>query len=480
MKGKISFGSAETHNTSYSLKTVRIVGSYSTLSLLFKFFFKILRPQSKAILLSSRISSNGSTTALVRRTCLRAIHTKDPIIEVVPKPPSSTYRPPTPPAGIPLSKIISANNFPLSFSDAFAQWKVRHDIKRAEFDVLSTLPFFPDPDATRSAQSLSVDIGNGNWVNEFEVTQLDTETKNDIVVLHGYGAGLAFFYRNFDALSSRPGWKLHALDLLGYGCSARPPFKIKSKDPYERIHETEDFFIDAIEAWRKAKGIERFTFVAHSMGAYFASAYSMKYPGHIKKLVLVSPAGVPRSSLSISSIARRKLSSKTTSEVTGEKLIKVPAWFNFLWECHVSPFSLVRNTGPLGPKFVSGWTHRRFANLPPVEAEALHRYVYGIFNARGSGEYALNYLLAPGAYARWPLAERAANITCDTMWVYGQNDWMDRKGGEEACDNIAKAHGGKRPPMKIVSDAGHHIYLDNPKEFNELVLDVMREVEDKE
>lgn len=391
------------------------------------------------------------------------------------------YRPPTPPSGIPLSKIFS-NTFPLSVSDAYEQWKNRKKLKEAEAGVLSTLPFFPEADGTRIGRSVQVDVGNGNFVNEFEVEQLNVAEnveQNDLVVLHGYGAGLAFFYRNFDALSSVPGWKLHALDLLGYGCSSRPKFEIKSKDPYESIHECEDFFIDAIEKWRIAKGIERFTFVAHSMGAYFASAYSMKYPGHIKKLVLVSPAGVSRSSLSISAIEQRKKDRNAPLE-SGQKLVKVPAWFNFLWECHVSPFSLVRYTGPLGPRFVSGWTARRFANLPPREADALHKYVYVIFNAPGSGEYMLNYLLAPGAYARWPLAERAKDITCDTVWMYGANDWMDVNGGKEACENIQRVTGSsEKPPLYIVKNAGHHIYLDNPKDFNELVISVMKEVQSK-
>lgn len=386
------------------------------------------------------------------------------------------YKPPTPPSGIPLSKILS-NTFPLPLSEAYEQWTDRTNLKEAEEGVLSFLPFFPEPDATRSARSLQVDVGGGNWVNEFEITQhahVAGDSPNDLVILHGYGAGLAFFYRNLDAISAVPGWNVHALDLLGYGRSSRPKFVVKAKDPYDKIRETENFFIDALEAWRKAKGIEQFTFVAHSMGAYFASAYSMKYPGHIKKLVLVSPAGVARSAISITA-QRRKAEGK--HDDSPPLKMKIPTWFNFLWERHVSPFSLVRYTGPMGPRFVSGWTARRFANLPEDEAKALHRYTYTIFNAPGSGEYALNYLLAPGANARWPLAERAKDITCKTEWVYGQNDWMDVSGGIEACTNIRQAHGAPAPPLHLVPDAGHHIFLDNPEAFNKLVISVMSEVE---
>lgn len=397
----------------------------------------------------------------------------------------STYKPPTPPVGIPLSKILT-NSFPLPLAEAYRQWSNRAKLEEAESKVLSFLPFYPSPDSTRSAQSLKVDIGNGLYINEFEVSQHAYNTRyqsnnshssphpNELVVLHGYGAGLGFFYRNFDALSSRKGWRVHALDLLGYGLSSRPDFKVLAEDSYEKIRETEAFFIDSLEKWRIARNLEKFTVVAHSMGGYLASSYATKYPNRVQKLVLVSPAGVPRSSNSIEALKAAATGNVNPSDK------KVPAWFNFLWERHVSPFSLVRLTGPLGPKFVSAWTSRRFANLPEAEAQALHHYAYVIFNAKGSGEYALNYLLAPGASARWPLADRAHEIPCETEWIYGANDWMDVNGGVQAIDNIKQNHIHplkKMPDLHIVENAGHHIYLDNSAHFNDLVLQTMKQVE---
>ena len=423
-------------------------------------------PMTTAFAGINRSNSSRSSDLEDRSESKASITTAENLADIKSNPPST---------GIPFTKFFS-DTFPLPLSEAYKQWTNRTKLEEAERDVLSNLPFFPEPDATRSACSLQIDVGNGNWINEFEITQHDysNTAPNDLVVLHGYGAGLAFFYQNLDALSAVPGWKVHALDLLGYGRSSRPKFVINAKDPYEKIRETENFFIDSLEEWRKAKGLERFTFVAHSMGAYFASAYSMKYPGHIKKLVLVSPAGVPRSPFSISAAERR---AKGVTDSVPKTSVEIPGWFNYLWEQNVSPFFLVRRTGPLGPRVVSGWTARRFANLPEEQAKALHRYVYTIFNAPGSGEYALNYLLAPGAHARWPLAERAKDITCDTVWMYGQNDWMDASGGIEAVAEIKRATGCETP-LLIVRDAGHHIYLDNPTDFNNLVISIMHEVKD--
>lgn len=372
------------------------------------------------------------------------------------------YKRPTPPTGVPLSKIFN-NIFPLSYSESYNQWSTsKLDI--AEHNVLSHLPFYPHTDGTRTAQSLQIPIYDGSMhINEFEITRTNEKVDKNLVVLHGYGAGLAFYYRNLDKLSSLPGWKTHALDLLGYGRSSRPKFKIRARGLKEAIVETEQFFIDALEQWRISKGIEKFTLVAHSMGAYLGASYATKYPGRVEKLMMVSPAGVPRSeySLPLDGSKPKPLLTKSST----------PLWFHYLWESHVSPFSLVRNTGPLGPRFVSGWTSRRFANLPTKqEAQDLHLYTYQIFNAPGSGEYALNYLLAPGAHGRRPLAERASEIPCDTQWVYGTHDWMDINGGIEAVETVHQ-HTNYNSNVIQVTNSGHHIYLDNPNEFNQRVLE---------
>lgn len=376
--------------------------------------------------------------------------------------PEPPIHPPTPPVGIPISKLLS-NSFPLPLSQAYQQWTRRSLLQQAQDNVLSFLPFFPVPHQSRSAKSLRVPIGNNLHINEFHIQSSSSHTHQHLLLLHGYGAGLAFFYRNLDQISSRPGWNIHAIDLLGYGLSSRPPFSVSATDPFLKIAQSEAFFLDAIEAWRRKRNISSFLVVAHSLGAYLMSAYAAKYPGRVSRLVLVSPAGVPRSSASILSYP------PTTSLAPSPK---VPQWFNYLWEKHVSPFSLVRLSGPLGPKFVSAWTSRRFAALPKPQADALHEYAYAIFNAKGSGEYALNYLLAPGATARWPLADRAIDIPCPTKWIYGSNDWMDVNAARDVVAEINKKN-VHPASLDVVDGAGHHIYLDNPARFNQLVLDEM-------
>jgi cardiolipin-specific phospholipase len=94
---------------------------------------------------------------------------------------------------------------------------------------------------------------------------------------------------------------------------------------------------------------------------------------------------------------------------------------------------------------------------------------------RGSGEYALAYLLAPGAYARRPLIQRVKKLQHDTVlkkvtWIYGSYDWMDVDAGKEASEGL----GDIETDLIVVDKAGHNVHLDNPVEFNRIMLEELR------
>ncbi|KAF2272005.1 alpha/beta-hydrolase [Westerdykella ornata] len=300
-----------------------------------------------------------------------------------------------------------------------------------------------DPFGPRRWNSEMVELsGRGRALNEFSVERVGEEVEDNLVMLHGYGAGLGFFYRNFEALSRAPGWKIYALDLLGMGRSTRPTFRIHAKDKQGRIEEAENWFIDALEEWRIKRGLERFTLLGHSLGGYLACAYALKYPGRLNKLILASPVGIPEDPYAVNEDLPNPEDLSRGNEITQDMAAdeadnnhlprqrqkvsppdpnqtprrKLPAWLTYLWEANmISPFSFVRWSGPLGPRLVSGWTSRRFAHLPEDEAKALHDYSYSLFRQRGSSEYALAYILAPGAYARNPLIRRIQGV--GRQWI---------------------------------------------------------------
>jgi len=467
--------------------------------------------------------------------------------------------------------------FPLGYKEGFSQWWTSLAPAVTEHKVLSYVPYLQRPpthtqtgsappsvkgmkigDDERSASdvvrtsSISDPYGPRQWnseqvqlsgksrsLNEFSVVRTEESVDNNLVMLHGYGAGLGFFYKNFEGLSRRPNWKLYALDMLGMGRSSRPSFKIHAKEKEDKIKEAESWFVDALEEWRIKRGIEKMTLLGHSLGGYMAVAYALKYPGHLNKLILASPVGIPEDPYAVNEDLPEPGDSRMQNEFTqpqDESIDganarpkaqaakppprKMPKWLVTLWDANVSPFSVVRFAGPLGPRLVSGWTSRRFSQMPPDEAQALHDYSYSLFRQRGSGEYALAYILAPGAFARSPLIRRIQGVgrqyleqhpspTPDdaassplpvakvretgvpVVLMYGEHDWMDVAGGHAAMEKLnaekrkalanaseeERARENGHAKVTMIRKAGHHVYLDGWEQFNEEMLDEMKDVE---
>ncbi|KAL6454012.1 CLD1 Cardiolipin-specific deacylase 1 [Candida maltosa Xu316] len=244
-------------------------------------------------------------------------------------------------------------------------------------------------------------------------------------------------------------WVIHAIDLFGYGCSSRPSFHPNS------LEQVETWFHDTFATWMNKRNIpkDNTIIMAHSMGAYLMATYGInRDPEFCHKLLMVSPGAV----------------------IKHRKPVSVPKYFTKLWEQNISPFTIVRKAGPLGSKVVSGWSSRRFAKLSPKAGKLLHKYSYAIFQGNGSGEYMLNFLLAPGADARHPLIDRGIDkLKCELSWWYGKEDWMDKKGGELCSEIINTKYNCKKSDVKVIEDSGHHIYLDNIDKFNSLIIGEM-------
>eukprot|EP00246_Nothoceros_aenigmaticus_P012293 TRINITY_DN3763_c0_g1_i3.p1 TRINITY_DN3763_c0_g1~~TRINITY_DN3763_c0_g1_i3.p1 ORF type:complete len:378 (+),score=53.43 TRINITY_DN3763_c0_g1_i3:367-1500(+) len=235
-----------------------------------------------------------------------------------------------------------------------------------------------------------------------------------IVLVHGYGASQGFFFRNFDALATH--FRVLAIDQLGWGASSRPDFTCKSTE------ETEAWFVDSFEEWRKAKNLDNFILLGHSLGGYVAARYALKHPERVKHLILVGPAG-------FSAESDRILQFRATWR---------GAILNYFWDSNLTPQKVVRSLGPFGPNLVRKYTGARFGLyttgtvLDDKEASFLSDYIFHTLAARASGELCLKYIFSLGAFARSPLFKRAEDWKVPTTFIYGVDDWMDYQAAQEA------------------------------------------------
>jgi pimeloyl-ACP methyl ester carboxylesterase len=115
-------------------------------------------------------------------------------------------------------------------------------------------------------------------VSRGHVSTLTMGEGPDVVLLHGLGSSKASFMDTAAALS-RQGYRVHAVDLPGFGASSKAP----------AVYGPRYFARNVVEAM-DALGIERAHLVGNSMGGRVALEVGLEHPDRVGSLVLLCPA----------------------------------------------------------------------------------------------------------------------------------------------------------------------------------------------
>lgn len=283
--------------------------------------------------------------------------------------------------------------------------------------------------------------------NAPNLAALKRSPRPPIVLVHGFGAAAAMWYANIESIAALVDRPVLSIDLLGFGASSRPPLAA-NVDP----QTAENFFVDSMhELLAQTLELEKMVLVGHSLGGFLSAAFAIKHRDLVDKLVLASPVGVPRK--------------PDGYEASQRRLFR----FIFaLWNRGLTPQQLVRAAGPRGERLVRAAVQRRFWTLTPVEHDVLADYIYQISVAPKSAEVSMNTILSPGAFARLPLADRIDQLdhNLETLWLYGESDWMDPTKPIEWLTDAQRKH---RWLLRFVPDAGHQLFMENPDAFNQTV-----------
>jgi pimeloyl-ACP methyl ester carboxylesterase len=111
------------------------------------------------------------------------------------------------------------------------------------------------------------------------VSTLSMGAGPDVVCLHGLGATKASFFDTAAALTAA-GYRVHALDLPGFGSSSKP-----ATAPYSAR-----WFSETVRDVMDALGITRAHVVGNSMGGRVALEVGLRWPERVQALALLCPA----------------------------------------------------------------------------------------------------------------------------------------------------------------------------------------------
>jgi cardiolipin-specific phospholipase len=213
------------------------------------------------------------------------------------------------------------------------------------------------------------------YLNTIELVPPEFAAANTVpvVVAHGMGAGLATFYRNFDDLAMMNGGRrVLAFDWLGMGRSSRPRYPKRNavfpQDVTANEADSVEWFVGSMELWRQAMAVEQMDLVAHSMGGYFCTVYALRHPERVRRLVLVSPCGLPcmpESGSSADSIAApHSASLASTSPVAHPGMREHWAQVCMaLWRWNITPQDILRIAGPLIRNMTQRCVETRYAQV---------------------------------------------------------------------------------------------------------------------
>lgn len=249
--------------------------------------------------------------------------------------------------------------------------------------------------------------------------------KPPLVFVHGLSSYTGFWEYQIPYFAATH--RVLALDLPGYGASARPDA------PY-----TPPWYADMLGEWMTAVGIDRAAIVGHSMGGQIGLTFALAHPERVERLALAAPAGLERFG---SGAARWSKDWWTEDRAmrAGEEEVRA----NFV--------AMVFNRTDAGVERLIE-ERVRLGKSPAFAGTsvAVARSIAGMFDH--------------------PVWERLPTIAVPTLIVFGSDDRMIPNpvftGGRTRT--LAEAGAARIPGAKLVMvpDAGHTVQHDAPAAFN--------------
>lgn len=343
-------------------------------------------------------------------------------------------------------------------------------------------------------------------LNEWHIHNSDAPIKTPLLMIHGYAASSVAFYLTLKKLNKFIS-DIYLIDLPSNGVSKRSPlvskdsihtevanlkYKLSNDSTQIVIEKTytlnetqsdlqinnikhyENYYIDAIDEWRKYHNITKFNLLGHSFGGYMSYKYALKFSQNVEKLLLISPLGVERS---IHSIHNKYVKDEVvtvnledSSKSNYMKSFQVP---NVLFHHQLNT---LRWMGPLGSYLAKGFVQRRYGETTSKEYQDL---VYHTFYNSKSGFAKENIqsftnLFSRQVTAKDPLLDNVKNFkVTKVLLMYGDQDWMDKKAGFQLAQELVET--GHDVTFKETPNAGHNIFIDNPAGFSTQLIDFLNE-----
>jgi pimeloyl-ACP methyl ester carboxylesterase len=264
-----------------------------------------------------------------------------------------------------------------------------------------------------------------------EIAYIDEGEGDVLLFIHGMGSGVPVWRKNISVLKKY--FRCIALDLPGHGYSSKGEFAY-----------TMAFYTGVVFSFMQKLGLSKVTLLGHSMGGLIAIHAGLKDPQSIKRLVLISPAGIEP----YTAIEKQTLITMNVS-VVGSGNAFTKNRFNYL----------------LG-----------FCNDPEAAGDLARRMAIFKDEATAFGKMTLRSV---EAMLLESVNHVLDGITQPCLMLVGKEDKVSPYQylrGEDFV-HIVKREAEKLPNGKLIvfSPCGHFVQYQRPKAFNKAVLEFVQE-----
>jgi proline iminopeptidase len=293
--------------------------------------------------------------------------------------------------------------------------------------------------------------------------------ERDIKLYHfsdGTGANVIFVHGGPGMPTSKPlpglallntNYTLHYYDQRGCGKSSRPIEKFASANYYENMQALDRTLglgaqIADIERIRQILGDDQVILVGHSFGGFLAALYAAEFPEHVRALVLVAPAEV---------LVMPPPSGGLFEQVKPLLPDAVKAEYDAYLKRYLDYGAIFSKTE---------------TELASLNAE-FARYYAVAAQRKGFGIPAENSSVEAGGWMPHALYismglrhdYRAAlkNVTVPVLVVHGASDLQPESASRMYADAFPRAE------FRVIQNAGHFAFSDQPVEFAYLVREFL-------
>jgi 2-hydroxy-6-oxonona-2,4-dienedioate hydrolase len=255
---------------------------------------------------------------------------------------------------------------------------------------------------------------NGYTIRYLDYGLPDGKTNSKVLILlHGLGASAERWSRVIPTLSRY--YRVIIPDIIGFGYSDKPA-----------VEYTMDFFIDIFfKVFLDNLGISKASIIGSSFGGHVATEFAIRFNGMVEKLVLVSPAGMMK-----------------TSTPTLDRYIMAALY-------------------PVYEHVYEAFSEMAYDSDEAVNEEIVMDFVnrMRLTNAK----YAFMSTVLGIRYAP-KLKGRLSSIIAPTLLVWGDNDKMIPLQYAREYEEIPKSK------LIVIRNCGHTPYVEKPITFNKIIL----------